>query len=53
MISLCHADSMSETYLEDMTPVLALVIEPLVHHFHNLDKVAPTPLEPSLAYMSE
>jgi hypothetical protein len=30
-----------ETHLEDMSPVLALIIEPFVHHLHDLHKVVP------------
>ena len=30
-----------DSYLEDMPPVLALVIQSLIEHFHDLDKVIP------------
>ena len=35
--------------LEDVTPILSLVVEPLVHHFHNLDEIAPAPRSVMLA----
>jgi hypothetical protein len=36
-----HAIRGAETHFEDVPPVLALVVESLVEHLHDLDKVVP------------
>lgn len=38
------------TDLEHVSPVLALVIEPLIEHLHDLDKVVPDHDQPQHAY---
>ena len=34
-----HVETNNQTYFEDVSPVLALVVQTLVEHLHDLNKV--------------
>ena len=36
-----HVETNNQTYFEDVSPVLALVIQTFIQHLHNLNKVVP------------